>query len=123
MLVMTANRRLLIQVAPNAGYTIFRHVGCFTEYEKNALAVFNKAVMGIPGKAAVIDMTDSFLIDAFGFGNLLILNGTMAARGKVLSILINGDSTVRQRLHSSGVADIVPVYASLAQCAVALAHL
>lgn len=122
-LLATADRRLLIQTAPKAGYTIFRHVGCFTERERDAIAQFNKTVSEISGKAAVLDMTDTFLIDAFGLGNLLILNGVMVSRGKLLAVLVNGESAVLKRLRATGVADVVPVYGSLAQCASALARL
>lgn len=122
-LVATIDRRMLVQVAVKDGYTIFRHVGCLTGREKGAVTLFNKAVMESPGKAAVIDMTDTFLIDSFGLGNLLILNGAMATHHKVLAIMINGESTVLKRLRSTRITDVVPVYPSLTQCALALARL
>lgn len=119
----TEDRRFLVHVVFHHEYSVFQHVGFFTEREKDPIVLLNKAVMESPGKAAVIDMTDTFIIDCFGLGDLLILNGAMANRHKALALLINGNSTVLRRLRATLIADIIPVYGNLGQCAAALAKL
>ena len=122
-IVKMANNRLVVESAEKDNYTIFRVIGCLTQKEKDGVALLNKAVIECHGEAALLDMTDSFVIDAFAIGNLLLLNGAVIAQHKTLAILINGDSNVLKRLQGIQIPQIIPIYTSLAACAVALAQI
>ena len=82
--------------------------GIFHQDDKHAIKDIPDRIAAVPTGTVVIDMRDVMSIDEFGLGMLLLINGVACLAQKLTYLLLDG-RTIRARLESLGISEIMRV--------------
>ena len=99
---------LSIQMDVKDDVSRLRLFGIFHQDDKHAIKDIPDRVAAVSTKTVVIDMRDVMSIDEFGLGMLLLINGVACLTQKLTYLLLDG-RTIRARLESLGISEIIRV--------------
>ena len=89
---------------------IIRMFGFFLNDDRKIVKDLPEIVTDMSEKSISIDLTNVLMIDEFGLGMLLLINGVATMSGKQVGMILD-DKTIGKRLTSLGFPQIIPVVA------------
>ncbi len=84
----------------------FKMFGFLLNDDRKLVKDLPEAISNMPEQFIIIDVTNILMIDDFGLGMLLLINGVAAMAGKQLTMIVD-DKTVGKRLSSLGIQAII----------------
>ena len=87
---------------------VIRMFGFFLNDDRHLVKELPELISNMPGRTVILDVRNILMIDAFGIGMLLVINGVATMAGKKCSMKID-DMTVGKRLRNIGIPTIISV--------------
>ena len=100
---------LSIETVSDGAIATIRMFGFFLNDDRKLVKDLPDIISGMAESTILLDFSNVLMIDEFGLGMLLLMNGVATMAGKRFEMLLD-EKTAGKRLNSIGLSRIIPVH-------------